>query len=73
MSPWVVMEQLLLLTSQLSGASSPQGNRRPSEPSAANSHSASLGRRLPAHSQYSRAWNQVTPAAGWMSNCPSSR
>ena len=34
-------------------------------PRAAFSHSASVGRRFPSHSQYVRAWSQLTHATGW--------
>src|SRR4051812_20527079 len=47
------------------GGSSPHGKSRPSAPRAARSHSASVGRRRPAHAQYSRASAQVTFTTGW--------
>ena len=35
-------------------------------PCAAYSHSSSLGKRLPTHSQYVFAWAQDTHATGWL-------
>src|SRR5438093_5928650 len=46
------------------GSSLPQGYLRPSVPRAAFSHSASVGKRLPAHVQYARASSQDTYATG---------
>ena len=42
----------------------PHGNRRPSSPRAAFSHSASVGNRLPAHAQYAAASCQLTCVTG---------
>jgi hypothetical protein len=46
------------------GLELPQGCRKLFGPRAANSHSASVGSRLPAHEQYARAAVQLTQFAG---------
>src|SRR5688572_9609537 len=53
------------------GGSSPQLNRLPSRPPrAANSHSASVGRRLPAHRAYAMASSHDTCTTGCADRSP---
>jgi len=54
----------VLARSQLNSSSLPHGNMRPSVPRAAFSHSASVGNRLPPHSQNATAWSQVMLLSG---------
>src|SRR5258708_36644166 len=52
------------LSRVLSGSSSPHGYLRPSDPRAANSHSASVGKRLPWYAQYLEDMDQSTQLMG---------